>query len=266
VHLHADLIQPELYARPVLGIGPDEWVLRGQALFSPTGWAIALTFPLSVGATSVLMAERPTPVAVFKRLVGERPTIFYGVPTLYAAMLASAEFPGRDRLGLRRCVSAERLLPADLGKRWRDRTGVDILDGLGSTEMLHIFLSNRPMTSATARPAGRCLATPCAVVDEQGDPVATGEIGELQVNGPTSSPYYWNNRAKSLATFLGPWTRSGDKYIVDADGRYVYCGRTDDMLKVGGALYVSPFEVEAALATHEAVLESAVVAAPMRAS
>ena len=259
VHLHSDLINTaELYARPVLGIAPDDVVFSAAKLFFAYGLGNALTFPLAVGATSVLMAERPTPAAVFKRLVAERPTIFYGVPTLYAAMLASADFPARDRLALRRCVSAGEALPADLGKRWRDKTGVDILDGLGSTEMLHIFLSNRPddvCYGTTGRPVpGYDLR----VVDEQGAPVAPGEIGELQVSGPTSSPYYWNNRAKSLATFLGPWTRSGDKYIVDADGRYVYCGRTDDMLKVGG-VYVSPFEVEAALATHEAVLEAAVV-------
>ena len=259
VHLHADLIQTaELYARPVLGIAPEDTVFSAAKLFFAYGLGNALTFPLSVGATSVLMAERPSPAAVFKRLVGARPTIFYGVPTLYAAMLASAEFPSREELALRRCVSAGEALPADLGKRWRDKTGIDILDGLGSTEMLHIFLSNRPddvCYGTTGRPVP---GYELRVVDEAGHAVAVGEIGELQVSGPTSSPYYWNNRAKSLATFLGPWTRSGDKYIVDANGRYVYCGRTDDMLKVGG-VYVSPFEVEAALATHEAVLEAAVV-------
>jgi benzoate-CoA ligase len=259
VHLHSDLIQTaELYARPILGIAADDVVFSAAKLFFAYGLGNGLTFPLAVGATSVLMAERPTPAAVFQRLITQHPTIFYGVPTLYAAMLASADFPSRERLGLRRCVSAGEALPADLGKRWRDKTGVDILDGLGSTEMLHIFLSNRPddvCYGTTGRPVpGYALR----VVDEAGDQVAPGEIGELQVSGPTSSPYYWNNRAKSLATFLGPWTRSGDKYIVDNEGRYVYCGRTDDMLKVGG-VYVSPFEVEAALSTHDAVLEAAVV-------
>ncbi|MGH8850683.1 MAG: benzoate-CoA ligase family protein [Casimicrobiaceae bacterium] len=259
VHLHADLIQTaELYARPVLGIGADDVVFSAAKLFFAYGLGNALTFPLAVGATSVLMAERPTPAAVFKRLVAAQPSIFYGVPTLYAAMLASAEFPPRGELGLRRCVSAGEALPADLGRRWRDKTGVDILDGLGSTEMLHIFLSNHPddvCYGTTGRPVpGYAMR----VVDEAGNPVGQGEIGELLVNGPTSSPYYWNNRAKSLTTFVGPWTRSGDKYIVDTDGRYTYCGRSDDMLKVGG-VYVSPFEVEAALATHDAVLEAAVV-------
>jgi benzoate-CoA ligase len=259
VHLHADLIQTaELYARPVLGITGDDVVFSAAKLFFAYGLGNALTFPLAVGATSLLMAERPTPTAVFKRLVEQRPTIFYGVPTLYAAMLASDAFPARAQLALRRCASAGEALPADLGKRWYEKTGIDILDGLGSTEMLHIFLSNRPddvCYGTTGRPVpGYTLR----VVDEGGNSVAPGEIGELQVRGPTSSPYYWNNRAKSLATFLGPWTRSGDKYIVDPNGRYVYCGRADDMLKVGG-VYVSPFEVEAALATHDAVLEAAVV-------
>jgi benzoate-CoA ligase len=259
VHLHSDLIHTaELYAKPILDMGPNDVVFSAAKLFFAYGLGNALTFPLAAGATSVLMAERPTPVAVFKRLTEQAPTIFFGVPTLYAAMLASPEFPARESLALTRCVSAGEALPADLGKRWHARTGVDILDGLGSTELLHIFLSNRPgevRYGTTGKPVpGYALR----IVDEAGNDAALGEIGELQVSGPTSSPYYWNNRARSLATFLGPWTRSGDKYTVDRDGYYTYCGRTDDMLKVGG-VYVSPFEVEAALATHNAVLEAAVV-------
>ena len=259
VHLHSDLVNTaELYARPILGIGADDVVFSAAKLFFAYGLGNALTFPLAAGACAVLMAERPTPAAVFKRLTALRPTIFYGVPTLYAALLASADFPQREALALTRCVSAGEALPAELGRRWRERTGVDILDGLGSTELLHIFLSNRRddvRYGTTGKPVpGYALR----LVDEAGQAVATGEIGELQVNGPTSSPYYWNNRARSLATFIGPWTKSGDKYTVDADGYYVYCGRTDDMLKVGG-VYVSPFEVEAALATHDSVLEAAVV-------
>jgi benzoate-CoA ligase len=262
LHLHADLIQTaELYARPVLGIDDSDTVFSAAKLFFAYGLGNALTFPLAVGATAVLMAERPTPAAVFKRLVERQPTIFYGVPTLYAAMLAADGFPARDALALRHCVSAGEALPADLGRRWQQRTGVDILDGLGSTEMLHIFLSNAPSDvryGTTGKPVpGYALR----LVDDAGAPVAAGEIGELQVNGPTASPCYWNNREKSLATFLGPWTRSGDKYSIDADGYYTYCGRTDDMLKVGG-VYVSPFEVEAALASHAAVLEAAVVGHP----
>ena len=262
VHLHADLIHTaELYARPVLGIEERDVVFSAAKLFFAYGLGNALTFPLAVGATAILMAERPTPAAVFKRLVEHRPSIFYGVPTLYAAMLAAGDAPAGDALALRRCASAGEALPAELGRRWRERMGVDILDGLGSTEMLHIFLSNRPGAvryGTTGQPVpGYALK----LTDEAGNAVATGEIGELQVSGPSSSPYYWNNRARSLATFLGPWTRSGDKYTVDADGYYTYCGRSDDMLKVGG-VYVSPFEVEAALASHDAVLEAAVVGHP----
>jgi benzoate-CoA ligase len=252
VHLHSDLIYTaELYARPILGFSAAK-------LFFAYGLGNALTFPLAAGATSLLMAERPTPTAVFKRLTGHAPTIFCGVPTLYAAMLASGEFPDRASLALTRCVSAGEALPADLGKRWLERTGVDILDGLGSTEMLHIFLSNRRGDVRYGTTGKAVPGYELRIVDEAGKDAAPGEIGELQVSGPTSSPYYWNNRARSLATFLGPWTRSGDKYTIDGDGYYTYCGRSDDMLKVGG-VYVSPFEVEAALATHPAVLEAAVV-------
>jgi benzoate-CoA ligase len=262
VHLHADLIHTaELYARPVLGIEEGDVVFSAAKLFFAYGLGNALTFPLAVGATAILMAERPTPAAIFKRLVEHRPTIFYGVPTLYAALLAAADAPAREALALRRCASAGEALPADLGRRWRERMGVDILDGLGSTEMLHIFLSNRPgevRYGTTGRPVpGYALR----LTDEAGNAVPPGEIGELQVSGPSSSPYYWNNRTRSLATFLGPWTKSGDKYTVDRDGYYTYCGRSDDMLKVGG-VYVSPFEVEAALASHDAVLEAAVVGHP----
>jgi benzoate-CoA ligase len=166
--------------------------------------------------------------------------------------------PERSQVALRRCVSAGEALPEDIGKRWRQRFGVDILDGLGSTEMLHIFLSNRPgdvRYGSTGKPVpGYAIR----LVDEENHPVPVGEIGELQVSGPTSAAFYWNQRERSRQTFLGPWTRSGDKYVRDAEGYYTYCGRTDDMLKVGG-IYVSPFEVEAALLTHEAVLEAAVV-------
>jgi benzoate-CoA ligase len=245
----------------VLGIEERDVVFSAAKLFFAYGLGNALTFPMAVGATAILMAERPTPAAVFKRLVEHRPSIFYGVPTLYAAMLAAVDAPSANVLALRRCASAGEALPAELGRRWRERMGVDILDGLGSTEMLHIFLSNRPGAvryGTTGQPVpGYALK----LTDEAGNAAAPGEIGELQVSGPSSSPYYWNNRARSLATFLGPWTRSGDKYTVDADGYYTYCGRSDDMLKVGG-VYVSPFEVEAALASHDAVLEAAVIGHP----
>ena len=259
VHVHSSMIHTaELYARPVLGIREDDVVFSAAKLFFAYGLGNALSFPLSIGATTVLMAERPTPAAVFKRLVEHRPTIFYGVPTLYAAMLVSPEFPGKEALGLRRCVSAGEPLPADLGRRFRERTGVDILDGIGSTEMLHIFLSNRPDDVHYGTTGVAVPGYELRIVDEHGEDVADGEQGELLIKGPTAAMTYWNNRPKSRTTFLGEWTRSGDKYRRDQAGYYVYCGRNDDMLKVGG-IWVSPVEVEAAIIGHPAVLEAAVV-------
>jgi benzoate-CoA ligase len=259
VHLHSHPIQTaELYARPVLGIVEGDVMFSASKLFFAYGLGNSLTFPMSVGATAVLMAERPTPAAVAQRLVKHQPTIFCGAPTLYAALLASTDLPTREQVKLRRCSSAAEPLPADIGKRWSARFGVDILDGIGSTEMLHIYLCNRPGDVRYGTTGKPVPGYQLRVVDEAGNEVATGETGELQVSGPSSAIMYWNNRARSLATFNGPWTRSGDKYLVDADGYYVYCGRSDDMLKVGG-IYVSPVEVEAALITHEAVLEAAVV-------
>jgi benzoate-CoA ligase len=259
VHVHSSPIHTaELYARPHLGLDASDLVFSAPKLFFAYGLGNALTFPLAAGATTILMAERPTPASVFARLRTHRPTVFYGVPTLYAAMLASPELPQAGELRLRRCVSAGEPLPEDIGRRWSQRFGVDILDGIGSTEMLHIFLSNVPgdvRYGTTGRPVPGYAVR---LLDESGRPVAPGEIGELQVSGPTSAAMYWNNRDKSRQTFEGPWTRTGDKFTLGADGRYVYAGRSDDMLKVSG-IYVSPAEVEAALIAHPAVLEAAVV-------
>ncbi len=260
VHLHSHLIATaELYAKPVLGIRESDVVFSAAKLFFAYGLGNALTFPMSVGATTVLMAERPTPEAVFKRLVEMQPTIFYGVPTLYAALLASPNFPTKDRLKLRICTSAGEALPEGLGKRWTERTGVEILDGIGSTEMLHIFISNRPgevRYGTTGKPVS---GYDVRLVGDQGEVITKpGELGELQISGPTSAIMYWNQRERTKSTFQGPWTRSGDKYSFDEQGYYTYGGRSDDMLKVSG-IYVSPVEVEAALITHEAVLEAAVV-------
>src|SRR5687768_13392630 len=260
VHLQSHLIATaELYAIPVLGIREPDVVFSAAKLFFAYGLGNALTFPMAVGATTVLMAERPTPDAVFKRLVEKRPTIFYGVPTLYAALLASPAFPDKSRIALRVCTSAGEALPKNLGERWTERTGVEILDGIGSTEMLHIFLSNRPgevRYGTTGKPVPGYAVR---LVDDQGNVIdRPGEIGELQINGPTAAVMYWNQRSRTKDTYQGPWTRSGDKYTFDADGYYTYSGRSDDMLKVSG-IYVSPVEVEAALITHDAVLEAAVV-------
>ncbi len=259
VHVHSSMIQTaELYARPVLGIEEGDVVFSAAKLFFAYGLGNGLSFPMAVGATAVLMAERPTPAAVFARLRTHQPTIFYGVPTLYAAMLAHPELPLRDASRLRRCVSAGEALPEEIGRRWSAHFGVDVLDGIGSTEMLHIFLSNRPGDVRYGTTGKPVPGYQLRIVDDHGTPVPPGETGELQIAGPTSAAAYWNNREKTRATFQGMWTRSGDKYSQDADGYFVYAGRSDDMLKVSG-LYVSPIEVEASLITHESVLEAAVV-------
>jgi benzoate-CoA ligase len=259
VHVHASmLITAELYAKGVLGLKESDVVFSAAKLFFAYGLGNSLSFPLAVGATTVLMAERPTPDAVFKRLTEKKPTFFYGVPTLYAGMLASPAFPASKDLSLRICVSAGEALPPQISKSFKEKTGVEILDGIGSTEMLHIFLSNRPGDFRHGTTGKAVPGYELKLVDEQGGEVKQGELGELLIKGPTAANLYWNNRAKSRSTFVGEWTRSGDKYTQDADGFYAYGGRTDDMLKVGG-IWVSPAEVEAALVSHDCVLEAAVV-------
>ena len=260
VHLHASLMQSaELYGVGVLGITASDVVFSAAKLFFAYGLGNGLTFPLAVGATALLMAERPTPTTVRERLQGEHaPTIFYGVPTLYAAMLSVLKGEDKVPTNLRACVSAGEALPEEVGRRFAARFGVDILDGIGSTEMLHIFLSNRPGRVRYGTTGEPVPGYQLRLVNEHGDEVADGEIGDLLINGPSAASMYWNQRDKSRATFEGEWTRSGDKYQRSADGYYTYAGRSDDMLKVSGQ-YVSPFEVESALSSHETVLEAAVV-------
>jgi benzoate-CoA ligase len=259
MHLHGSLIATAaLYAQPVLGITADDAVYSAAKLFFAYGLGNALTFPFSVGATAILSAERPTPASVMRVMRDHQPTIFGGVPTLFAALLADPAL-SRDATSrrLRISTSAGEALPRHIGERWRERMGTDILDGIGSTEMLHIFLSNRPGDihyGTTGRPV------PGYDLELRGDddrPTDASE-GALWVRGPTSCTGYWNDRARSLAAFHGPWTRTGDRYSRGADGTWTYRGRADDMLKVGG-IWVSPFEVESALAAHPAVLEAAVV-------
>lgn len=259
VHLHSHLVQTaELYGRAVLGIRETDVVYSAAKLFFAYGLGNALTFPMSVGATTVLLPSRPTPADVFGVLRKFQPTIFYGVPTLFAALLADASRPQRGELKLRVCTSAGEALPAEIGKRWTAEYGCEILDGIGSTEMLHIFLSNRPGKVRYGTTGQAVPGYELRIVGDDGRECGEGEIGELQIKGPTAAIMYWNNRAKTKATFAGEWTRSGDKYTRDADGYYTYGGRSDDMLKVGG-IYVSPFEVEACLMTHASVLEAAVI-------
>ncbi|MBC7499095.1 MAG: benzoate-CoA ligase family protein [Herminiimonas sp.] len=259
VHSHGNLYwTAELYAKPILGIQEGDTIFSAAKLFFAYGLGNGLTFPLSVGATVILMAERPTPQAIFKRLTENHPTIFCGVPTLFVGMLASDVLPAKGHVALRLCASAGESLPREVGEKFHRHFGCEILDGLGSTEMLHIFISNR---SGSVRYGTSGQAVPGYDVqlrDDDNHPVAIGEIGDLYVRGPSAALLYWSDREKTRATFLGDWLKSGDKYSADMDGYFTYSGRGDDMLKVSGQ-YVSPIEVENALIEHAAVLECAVV-------
>jgi benzoate-CoA ligase len=266
VHSHANAYwTAELYGTRLLQLREDDVCFSAAKLFFAYGLGNALTFPMSVGATTLLMAERPTPDATFKRLRGEvggaKPTVFYGAPTGFAGMLASAVLPSRGEVALRLVSSAGEALPADVGKRFTAHFGVDIVDGIGSTEMLHIFLSNRPGDVRYGTTGWPVPGYEVELRGEDGKPVPDGEPGDLYIHGPSAAMMYWGNREKSRDTFQGGWTKSGDKYVKNADGTYTYSGRTDDMLKVSG-IYVSPFEVEATLVQHPAVLEAAVIGVP----
>ncbi|MCY1054754.1 benzoate-CoA ligase family protein [Nannocystis sp. SCPEA4] len=259
VHLHAHLVRTAtLYAGGVLGLREDDVVLSAAKLFFAYGLGNALTFPLAFGATAVLLAERPTPAAVFAALQQHACSVFGGVPTLFASMLADAAHADVALPALRVSTSAGEALPRHVGERWRTRFGSDILDGIGSTEMLHIFLSNRPGDIRYGTTGVPVPGYELRLVDDDGQTLTGAVEGALWVNGPTAAAAYFNDRERSLHTFHGPWTRTGDRYARDADGYYTYCGRADDMLKVGG-IWVSPFEVESALAAHPEVLEAAVV-------
>ncbi len=260
VHSHANAYwTAELYAAPVLGLREDDVLFSAAKLFFAYGLGNALSFPLSVGATTLLMAERPTPDACFKRFVQHKPTVFFGAPTGYAGMLASPALPARAELALRLCSSAGEALPREIGERWARHVGCDVVDGIGSTEMLHVYLSNRPDDVRYGSSGKPVPGYELEIRDESGEVItAANEQGELFIKGPSSALMYWSDRAKSRATFHGAWTKSGDKYFRDDEGYYVYAGRSDDMLKVSGQ-YVSPFEVESTLMQHPAVLESAVI-------
>jgi benzoate-CoA ligase len=260
LHLHRDLPYcAETYAREVLALGPDDITLAAPRLFFAYGLGGGLSFALYAGGTAVLVPERPTPEGMFLAIQAQRPTVFFGVPTLYAAMLQVKEAEKKyDLSSLRLCVSAGEPLPAELFIRWRERFGVEILDGIGTTEALHIFLSNRP---GQVRPGSSGQPVPgydIRVVDEQGQEVRQGEIGDLLVKGGSITTGYWHRLEATRQALHGEWLRTGDKYYQDAEGVFWYCGRSDDMLKVSGQ-WVSPAEVEGLLFQHPAVLEAAVV-------
>lgn len=260
-HVHSAMKATyDTFGARVLGIRDNDTVFSAGKLFFAYGLGNGITFPMAVGATTVLYSGRPTPESVFRVIAEERPTIFCGVPTLFAAMVNESEAAGgAPDHAIRICTSAGEALPREVGERWEKQWTAPIIDGVGSTEMLHIFLSNRPGdivygTSGTPVPGYEVR-----LVGEHDEEVADGEIGELLVCGPSSPEGYWNRREKSKSTFVGHWTRTGDKYERNAEGRFIYCGRSDDMFKVSG-IWLSPFEVEQALIEHPAVLEAAVVA------
>ncbi|GIK88157.1 MAG: acetyl-CoA synthetase [Betaproteobacteria bacterium] len=258
VHTHGNPYWTAATNVPLLGLTGDDVLFSAAKLFFAYGLGNALTFPLSVGATTVLMAERPTPDAVFRRWIERQPTVFFGAPTGYAGMLAAPNAPDRSQVRLRLCSSAGEALPREIGERFTERYGCAIVDGIGSTEMLHVFISNRPGDIRYGTSGTPVDGYEVELRGEDGRPVGVGEVGDLYVNGPSAALMYWGSRDKSRDTFRGAWTRTGDKYVRDAEGYYTYCGRSDDMLKVSGQ-YVSPFEVEATLVQHPSVLEAAVI-------
>ena len=275
VHRHRDMVATsEHYGVGVLGIREEDVFFSAAKLFFAYGHGNAMTFPLWVGGTTVLLAPKPTPQGTFETIERFRPTLFFGVPTLYAAQLQALERerpgpaprgdgdPGRpDLSSVRACVSAGEALPADLFRRWKERTGLTILDGIGSTEALHIFISNR-LDDLRPGSSGRVVPGYEARVVVDGAEARPDEPGRLHVRGPSTAAFYWNNPEKTAATMLDDgWLDTGDTYVRDPDGYLHYCGRSDDMLKVGG-IWCSPVEIESKLVSHPKVLEVAVVGAP----
>src|SRR5205823_653768 len=264
VHLQHDMvICCESYARHVLAIGQADRCYSAAKLPFAYGLGNALYFPFHVGASAVLDPGRPTPVRIAELIAAHRPSLFFAVPTTYAALLRAAE-EGEiecDLTSLRCCVSAGEPLPKPIYDRWQERFGVEILDGLGSTELCHIVISNRP---GGIRPGSTGTLVPgydAKVVDDGGCEVPPGEVGHLLVKAESACAYYWNQHALSKETIVGDWVRTGDHYLRDRDGCFWYVGRADDMFKVNSS-WVSPAEVETALLEHAAVVEVAVVGAP----
>lgn len=262
MHVHSS---PRVMAQSAgqhrIGYREDDVVFSAAKLFFAYGLGNAMICPMWVGATSVFYPERPTPQTVFEMLRGYQPTMFFGVPTLYAAILADPECK-RENMSrrLRLCFSAGEALPSHVGKAWKERFGLDIVNGVGSTELGHLFLTNLPGAVEYGTSGVPVDGFKLRLVDENAQDVGDNEMGELLVKAESSAAGYWNQRDRSRRTFLGEWTRTGDKYVRRPDGVYTYCGRTDDMFKVSG-IWVSPFEIEEALVSHPAVVEAAVVPA-----
>lgn len=262
MHVHSSpMVMAQTSGQGRIGFRENDIVFSAAKLFFSYGLGNAMFCSMSVGATTVFYPERPTPQTVFEVLRGYQPTLFFAVPTLYAAMLTDPQCQHEqvpDRLRL--CFSAGEPLPAQVGMSWKDRFGIDIVNGVGSTEMGHLFLTNLPGAVEYGTSGVPVEGYELKLVDEAGNRVDDNEFGELLVRGESAAAGYWNQRDKSRRTFEGEWTRTGDKYVRRPDGVYIYCGRTDEMFKVSG-IWVSPFEVEAALIAHPAVVEAAVVPA-----
>ena len=260
VHLHHDLLcAAELVGRGVFGIGPDDLIFSVSKLYFAFGLGNSLYFPALPGAASLLVPERPDPTRIFELIQAERPTVLFTVPTVYTRLLQVESAERRfDLSSLRLCVSSGEALPAALFHAWKSRFGHELLDVVGSTEALHDFIANRP---GHVRPgsSGQVISGfEARLVDDEGRPVVTGGVGQLLIKGDSTAPGYWNRHERTKATMLGEWLRTGDMFYADTDGYFYFCGRADDMLKVGG-MWVSPAEVEACLMEHPAVLEAAVI-------
>jgi benzoate-CoA ligase len=260
VHLHHDLVHAaELVGRRIFGIGPDDVVFSASKLHFAFGLGNSLYFPALVGAASVLVPERFEAERVLELIQAERPTVLFAVATVYRRLLQVTDAERRfDCSALRLCVSSGEVLPAALFHAWHARFGLELLDVVGSTEALHDFIANRP-GAARAGSSGQVIpGFEARLVDDQGRPVAPGMVGQLLIKGDSTSPGYWNRHERTRATMQGEWLRTGDMFYQDTDGYFFFCGRTDDMLKVGG-MWVAPAEVEAALGEHPAVAEVAVI-------
>ncbi len=260
VHLHHDmLVAAELYARRTIGLRQDDVSFSVAKLFFAYGLGNGLYFPLYTGGTTVLMLDRPTPEAVYDAIDRYQPTVFYSVPTSYAALLHAAEKSGRTQLGrVRMCVSAGEPLPKHIFEKWLLRFGVEILDGIGSTEILHIFISNRPGKVRPGSTGQLVEGYQARLLDDDGREVPPRTVGTLWIKGDSIATGYWNKHQQTKSTFCGEWINTRDKFLVDEDGYFWYAGRTDDMMKVSGQA-VWPSEVEAILQQHPAVLEAGVV-------
>ena len=259
-HKHSSpLIAAKSFAQDTFGLTSKDIVFSAAKLFFAYGLGNTLVFPMALGATAVLYPGRVTPDVVLHLLNKHAVTVFCGVPTLFASLLGSGSAPARSSLRL--CMSAGEALPKEIGARWTDQTQTEIVEGIGSTEMLHIFVANRPGAVQYGTTGTVVPSYEVKLIDEFGQEVLKEGMGELYVRGPTMTPYYWNNPEKTAATFIDGWMKTGDKFLLREDGRLCHCGRADDMLKVSG-IWVSPSEVENALLSHESVEEVAVIGIP----